>query len=121
MADTVTLRNTSGEDMQVWSPSGPDGLGVAGGDTVIVPGVVLDETEDAFLIGPSGAELTRPVDPEDAERGREPNPDVRAWPRALWTRVTTHTDRKTKKTTAPPEGGATDTGGDGGDEESTDA
>jgi hypothetical protein len=74
----VTVTNTSGADLLLYTPSGAAGsFNVADGDAVEVPGVVLDEDEDHYLIGPEGSGVD-----DDA---------VRAWPKATW-QVTTRGD-----------------------------
>ena len=96
--ESVTLRNVSGGDLQLFAPNNTWGQDVAADGTVTVPGAVLAETEDALLIGPPGAALTVPTDPEDPARGEDPNPAVRAWPLALWKRVTSHAGRRGPRT-----------------------
>jgi hypothetical protein len=67
----VTLTNTSGDLLLLYAPEGGrDSFGVEDGATVTVPGAVLADEEDHYLIGP-----------EDAEPGDEA---VRAWPKANW-------------------------------------
>lgn len=73
--ETVTLTNRSGADVDVFGPGGtPGAFGVAADATVTVPGVLLDENDDHYLIGPAGADLTT----------TDPDPQVRAWPKASW-------------------------------------
>jgi hypothetical protein len=48
---------------------------VDGESTVEVPGVVLADNDDHYLIGPEGTELVEGEDVPDA---------VRAWPKATW-------------------------------------
>lgn len=75
----VTVTNTSGGDVLLYAPGGArDAFPVAEGAEVEVPGALLGEEEDYYLIGPEGAEA-------DDEA-------VRAWPKATW-QVTTKGDR----------------------------
>jgi len=73
--ETVTLTNRSGADVDVFGPSGvPGSFAVAADGVVAVPGVLLDENDDRYLIGPAGADI----------ESADPDPQVRAWPKASW-------------------------------------
>lgn len=75
----VTVTNKSGADLLLYAPAGaPGSFTVADGADVEVPGELLGEEDDHYLIGPEGAEA-------DDEA-------VRAWPKATW-QVTTKGDR----------------------------
>jgi len=73
---TVTLRNLGADPVSLWAPGGlPGSFGVDGDGTVDVPGVVLADEGDHYLIGPEGTEWGDDEDVPDA---------VRAWPKANW-------------------------------------
>lgn len=80
---TVTLRNQGGDPVSLWAPGGLPGAFTVDGDaTVEVPGVVLADADDHYLIGPEGSEWGE----------GEPAPDdVRAWPKANWAVENTNT------------------------------
>lgn len=73
--ETVTLTNRSGADIHVFGPAGAPGSFPALADGVVaVPGVLLAENDDCYLIGPAGADV----------ESADPDPQVRAWPKAIW-------------------------------------
>lgn len=81
---SVTLRNTTGGALHLWAHDGPNSFVVDEDGTVVIPGVVLSEGDDHYLIGPEGAEPTVAVDPDREELGVGANPAVVAWPKATW-------------------------------------
>ena len=84
--ESVTLTNVSGRDVHVFGPDGTSGAFATAADaTITVPGALLAENDDHYLIGPAGA---------DAESA-DPDPQVRAWPKAIWS-VAEKTDSRSR-------------------------